>query len=1661
MVSEAGHGQDLPRLPGYTVSGIVCDGRRSRIYRARRQEDGRPVVLKTSAPEDVGGDPDFLTHEYETMRRLSGEALVQAYGLERHGDRPFLVLEDFEGESLDRIVRRRPLGMAELLSIGVQVAEGLAAIHSAGVVHKDINPSNIVYDPDSGAAKIIDFGIAVHLAPEQAGEPADEAPVGSLPYIAPEQTGRMNRTVDYRADFYSLGASLYELLLQRPMFTVEDAVEWLHCHVARHPPAPAEVDRKIPAVLSDIVMRLLAKMPEERYQSAMGIRTDLARCLETLDGEGRIEPFALGSRDVPDRFQIPQSLYGRERQLEQLRSALARAAAGGTEVAVVYGPAGVGKSSLVRELEQAVAERGGAFIAGKFEQFRRNVPYSAVADAFGDLMRQVLSGSEARLAEWRERIRTALGRHGALVTEMVPEVELVVGPQPALPELPPQEAERLFHRTFLNFIRVFCRPEHPLVLFLDDEQWADSASLKLADVLTGESRPGHLLVIGAFRDAEVDEEHVLAHTIHRMRVEGADVEEIALGPLGVKALEGLVADTLNVAADTARPLAELVHAKTAGNPFFAGEFLKLLYRERLIEFDADAGEWRWDLDRIKGQQTTDNVVELLTAKLQRLTPDTRHLLELGACLGKRFPVAVLATVAQRTPGDIHARIREAVAEGVLVPLAGGRELTGGEAAGPASGAAVAFAHDRIQQALYESIDEQEKRSLHLRIGRSLLQVASAEEREEMLLQVVNHLNLGRDLIEDEDERIRLCRLNVEAGQNARHGTAYAAALDYFEVALGLLPPHLWDSDYAFAVGLQARAAEAAFLTARYERMEALVAQGLERADNLLDETGFHEIRIAARISRGYRLEAIELARQVLGRLGVRIPKQPNRLHALAAVALLKWRLRDKSAHDLRHLPLPASRRVQAAARIGTQLGSAAYLAKPELYPLVVYGGVITALARRHSAQPMVYASFAVLLCTDLERIPEAQGFGRLAIDLAERLNAQQDQARASFLFHAFVRPWREPLHSALEPLQDCYGLALNVGDFEYAAHSLSIHGYYAYFSGMHLGRFAEEMAASRRRAADLRQGALAHYSEILRQGALNLLGETGDPRRLVGESYDERRLLPQHQEQGDLGLCLCVHLMKMQLCYLFRDYSEAYTHARAAERCLIAARGSHARVVFYFYDALICLALCRRRSAHRRWSLLRHARAARKRLRAWSVHSPANCLHKLRLVEAERLRTRGRVLAAHASYDHAIRLARDNGFVQEAALAAEAAADMHLEGVRDTIAEPYLRTAHEGYRRWGARAKVQELESRHPRLREAPRTASGTRTEGSTTRTDTLANVDIASLIKALKVISDERVHSRMVASIIDTAIEFAGAQRGVLALRNHKGELCIEAEASLEAAEPSILQSLPLERSDHLSRTVVNYVARTRRSVVVDDAQKPDGEVAGLHRETYIGARGVRSVLCLPILAGAEDDAELIGLLYLENNAASSAFTRQRFGILEIICMAAAGRLELSRRAAIDGLTQLYNHDYFQNMLRQEVAVAARWGRDLSVILADIDHFKQFNDTWGHQAGDAVLEAVARAVKESCREADLAARYGGEEIAVILPETGVDAAAEVADRIREAVAALEVPHLGQSLSVTLSLGVAGLDEETPDAAALIRRADQALYAAKAGGRDRVESAAA
>ncbi|UCF90470.1 MAG: AAA family ATPase, partial [Desulfobacterales bacterium] len=1439
-------------------------------------------------------------HEYTITRSLDLACVVEAYHIEPYQDKPLIVFEDFGGESLDKLLAANTLCLEDFLTMAAKIVEAIGKIHAAGITHKDINPSNIVINPATGQLKIIDFGNATALSYQNPLIKPPRVLEGTLAYMSPEQTGRMNRTVDYRTDFYSLGITLYEMICHKRPFESTDSLQLVHSHIARMPRAPKEVNPRIPEAVSNVIMKLIAKNAEDRYQSSQGIRSDLEQCLDQWRNSGRIELFPLARHDVSDKFQIHKKLYGREKEIRALLNAFQGAVEGKPSLLLVAGHPGVGKSSLVREVyKQATVRLGQAaqirFIAGKFDRLQHDIPYSAVVGAFRELIRQLLSESDAQLFRWRKKLLKALGPNGRIIIDVIPEFELIVGSQLPVPALGPVERQNRFNLVFQNFIQVFCRSEQPLTIFLDDLQWADAASLKLIELMMTDRKLRHLLVLGAYRDNEVDTDHPLFQIQESLTRKGASIDRISLAPLDHEHIHQMIADALQSSKKRVMPLAELIAQKTGGNPFSTEIFLKSLHTQELLVFDSEQGRWQWDLTQIQDLGITGNVVDLLAGKIQQFKEKTRRVLQLAACIGNPFRLDTLAKVSEMTVEDTAASLQEAVAEGLVLPMGHAYDVTKGEKAGSVGGLTdeYSFLHDRIQQAAYSLIAERERPAVHRQVGQHFLESAPADRKEDRIFDIVNQLNLGRELINNQTDRDELAQLNLKAGKKAKASAAFEAALNYLQTGIRLLGDDKWKRCYNLTLALHTESTEAAYLCGKYGEMVRFSEIVLRNANTLLDKINVYEVKIEA-FKAQYKLsEALSIALFVLNELGVKFPERPKKINIIIDLIGTKLAMAGKRIESLVHLPKMGDPIKLASMQILNRVGSAAYFVKPELLPLVVFR--ILRFSVKYGNAPesaFAYAVYGMISCGVMGNIESGYRYGLLALRVLKHLNVKELEARTYHMVYGFIVHWKKHVRETIQPLPRAYQSGLETGDFEYAGFCAFFYCYHSLLSGRQLEVVENEMAQYSNAIRKLKHEQSYHMHEMFRQTVSNLRKKSGISCNLMGDFYDEVQMLPRHKQAKDRTTIYYLYFNKLLLSYLFGEYGQAIKNAKIAEQYLDGVTGMIVIPLFHFYDSLARLAVFAESPRTEQAAILKKVAANQKKMKKWAHHAPMNHLHKFYLVEAERLRILGRHAEAGEFYDQAIQQAQKHEYINEEALANELAGKFYLERGKDTIARAYLNEARDCYERWGARAKIRNLDERYGRLFSR---ISETSTADQVHRESTIevpaappqANLDLATVMKASQAISGEIMMANLLKQLMTIIIENAGAQKGFLIL-NTDDQLQIGASIIADPPTIEILQSTPVEQRRDLSLDIVRFVSRSGEDLVIQDASGANQ----FDRDPYILRNQPKSILCMPI---RPKDATS-GVLYLENNLTASAFPEDRIQVLRILLSQAAISLENAR---------------------------------------------------------------------------------------------------------------------------------------------------------------------
>ncbi len=1472
-----------------------------------RTSDQHSVVIKILRNEY----PNFteivqFRNQYTITRNLDFPQIVKPLSLEAYYNSYALVMEDFGGISLSTYLTtgtnkpkiNQGLPLTEFLKIAIQLTDILHYLNQNRVIHKDIKPANILINLATKQIQLIDFSISSLLPRET--EEIQNANVleGTLAYISPEQTGRMNRGIDYRSDFYSLGITFYELLTGELPFCAKDAMELIHCHLAKQSIPIHEIKPDIPLIISKIVAKLIAKNAEDRYQSALGLKHDLGICLAQLSQTGKIENFQLGQQDISDRFTIPEKLYGREKEVAKLLEAFERVSAGSTEMMLVAGFSGIGKTAVVNEVHKPIVRQRGYFIKGKYDQYRRNIPFSAFVQAFRDLMGQLRSELDTELEKWKTQILAAVGENGQVLIEVIPELESIIGKQPPVTELSGSAAQNRFNLIIQKFLQVFTSQAHPLVMFLDDLQWADSASLNLLKLLMQDT--GYLLILGAYRDNEVSSVHPFILTVNEIVKTGMIVNTITLLPLSQQNLNHLVADTLNCNLSLAEPLTKLVYQKTQGNPFFATQFLKALHDDQLISFNSEIGHWQCDLAQVIALALTDDVVEFMALQLQKLLTETQEILKLAACVGTQFNLDTLAIVSEKSPTMTATALWKALQEGLIIPTTKiykfftqtEREETVQVSANPT----YRFLHDRVQQAAYSLIPDRLKQPTHLKIGRQLLQVTPLAERSEKLLDIVNQLNQGAELITSPSDRHELATLNLAAAQKVKSATAYRAAMEYLIKGIELLPRDSWQESYELTLGLYELAAEVACLNGDFQLMEDFVNIVFQQARKLLDKVKAYEAKIVAYMAQSQQLEAVKTGLSVLELLGVIFPRDPTEKDIAQSLQETQAMLAGKPLKTLLDLPEMVDPKALVALRILIFTTGCAYTGGSIFFQLFAFKQIQLAVQYGNAAtSALSYANYGVILCAVVGEIEAGNQAGELALEILLRFKNKEFKASTHNILYGFVKPWKYHIQDSLKPLVEGYHSGLENGALEYAGHCAYNYCDLCFFSGKELLDWQQEMAAYSQVLGQLKQVAY-NYVRLTYQSVLNLLGQSQCAWRIQGTIYDEDIILSQ-QKVDDLYELGTLYVNQLMLCYLFQEWEYAQSVADYAKQYLVAVAGAFKVAVFYFYDSLTQLALWSDKQGVEREQLWQRVEENQAKMQNWAQHAPMNFLHKWQLVEAEKSRVLEQKIAAIELYDQAIAKAKENGYIQEEALANELAAKFYLNWGKEKIAALYMQAAYYCYARWGAKAKVEDLEKRYPQLLTPilksarsftvsgeinPRPTDSSTSSASSTSTD----LDLETLFKASQAISGEIELNQLLTTLLEIVLTNSGASKCVLLLQQDL-ELKIVALGT-EGQSPQLLPSIPLELSQDVAISLVNTVKRTLQPLVLIDA-RIDPQVA---TDSYIQQHQPQSVLCSPIL----NQGQLLGVLYLENNLTVGAFTSDRLKLLNLICTQAAISLENAR---------------------------------------------------------------------------------------------------------------------------------------------------------------------
>ncbi|WP_310429580.1 PAS domain S-box protein [Chamaesiphon sp. VAR_48_metabat_135_sub] len=1521
-------------------------------------------------------------------KNLDLPGVVRTYSLEEYHRGYALIVEDFGGISLTEYRQNQPLSCPDVLEIAIQLADTLHGLGQQRIVHKDIKPANILINPTTKQVKLIDFSIASLLPRETQSMLSPSLLEGTLAYISPEQTGRMNRGIDYRTDFYALGVTLYELLVGKLPFETEDFTELIYCHLAQQPILIDRVNPDLPTVVSQIVAKLMAKNAEDRYQSALGLRYDLEQCLHQYQLTGKIDRFNLGSRDLCDRFLIPEHLYGRSVEVQTLLDGFTRVSQGQTELMLVAGFSGIGKTAVVNEVHKPITRQHGYFIKGKYDQFNRNIPLSAFVQAFRDLIGQLLSESDVQLANWRSQILAAVGENGRVLIEAIPELELVIGSQPTVTQLSGTAAQNRFNMLFQKFIEIFTTPEHPLVIFLDDLQWADLASLQLMKLLMGGK--GYLLLVGAYRDNEVSPIHPLMLMVQALQQAKVIVQTITLAPLRFRDTNQLVADTLHCSTDRSQPLAKLIDVKTQGNPFFTTQFLQVLHHDGEIWFNSE-GYWECDITRVEALALTDDVVKFVALQLQKLPSRTQEILKLAACIGNQFDLNTLAIVSEQSQFDTASDLWMGLESGLILPNShiykfyhDLQDLQDDVAGVDRVGSALPndcvslyrFLHDRVQQAAYSLIPEDRKPATHLSIGRLLYSQISDLAESDRLLEIVNQFNAGARIIDDPIEQQNLMQMNLFAARKARSNTAYNIAFNYSLQGIKYLADDPWINQYQWALDLHEIAAETAQLI-NDSQFNTYVNIVLERAIAPLDRCGVYRIKMTDLIGEDRLSEAVDLGIVILAELGIYLSKHVNKLTALSALIKIEAILIGKNPSLIKNRQNIDNQKIRESMNFLDTLISISYLLYPNLF--VVVATKLVQLSERHGNceySSTGYAVYSFILTAAFNQIDRGIKYNRAAIDILEKISNNRVKSSVFFISSA-IKTWDISLQATIEMQYQGYEAGIEVGNFEYAAWNLVNDGFFRYLAGENLQIVRKHICRNRQIIASLNQDVPFSFNDRTGQSIDNLLGNSPNYFEFRSDYFDDRAFIDRCHKSGYITGITYLHIEKLIIYYIFGDLDRSIQSLQTCLESIYTVAGHFINCVFNFYSALTMIAIDP-------IGYKRQISTCQKQVGLVAKYAPMNASHKWELIEAERLRQSGKNSLAIELYDRAISSAKVNGFSQEEALANELAAKFYLAWGKEKIAAIYMQEAYYCYARWGATAKTNDLEQRYPQLltpilqaqqQELNPLSTLTTITNSRLRNSysiqSVDTIDLASVIQSAQVLSSALDITQLIRQLVEIILKNSGAETCILALPvstssiiNNPDDLWqIYAIATINSGTISIDQThRPLVNNLECPAKLIYWVKNTQQTAIFDARQRLALDKFGgstilqkrgyANEDRYLNQHQPRSVFALPIVK----QESVIGVIYLEHRQAPDIFNPDKKTIISFLCTQAAIAIDnanLYQKSQVAAADVCLQQSYLEALLNNIPHLA--WLKDKN------SQFIAVNQAFGDVSGHAPTELIGK----------------------------------------------------------------------------------------------------
>ncbi len=1534
-------------IKGYNIVEKLHEGPTVVVYRATRLEDNKKVILKSLMAERPDPrDLETLQHEYLLLKKLDLPGIIGLEGLVPNQNSLVLVLEDIQGITLAEFLNARPINLTNFFYIAKQLVDVVDSLHKHNIIHKDINPYNIIIDPATLTTKLTDLSLAVEIFDKVESQLSPYVLEGNIAYISPEQTGRMNRTLDYRTDFYSLGVTFFQMLTGELPFKANDPIEWVHCHIAKIPPLVSVVNSQIPKMLSLIVSKLLEKIPEDRYSSTTSLRLDLNECAQQWQLKSLIEPFKLRQNISSEHLYISQKLYHRDQQIESLLNAFDRVSDGSCELLLVTGYSGIGKTSLIQEIQKPIVRQHGYFISGKFDLLQRSVPYSAIIHACQSLINQLLTEPDSRLASLRDEIMAVLGINGKIIVDILPELALIIGPQPPVVELQAAEAQNRFTMVFEDFFRIFISADHPMVIFLDDLQWADHASLQLMENILTNIKSKYLLAIGAYRDNEVKADHYLLKTIKDIMEVGIPVHTLSLSDLNESDVENLVADTLNQAVDEVKPLAKLIYYKTHGNPFFINQILKLLHQEGVLNFSYETNKWEWDINQIEQLSVTDNVVDLTITRLQKLPVTTQETLKLAACIGNQFDLTTLELIGQENAQILAEELIPALKTGLIKKIGtsykqveiGSVEFNDHDIIDKID---YQFIHDRVQQAAYDLIPESARKQTHLRIARLLLERYEPQDMENhrTVFEILQHYNKSLDLVSERKEKLVVAALNLTASQKAKRSIAYQHALSYVSSAIELLDESYWQSDYQLLFDLYRERSESSYLAGNHEESEQYFDVLLAHAKTNLEKADIYTIKVILYANRHQHEKSLATGIDALKLLGIKLPLHPT-YHIIKDILKISMKLLFKDIENLdQELKEATDPAIIVASHVLMEMGPAGYIANPQLLALMATKRILINLKGGYCRYSITaYMTYALIVMTRLKNYKQTFALVELAGKLAKKQNHLPTLSRYYTTYALWFAHWRHPFSECIKLCKTAYRLSIDSGDTLFAGYAQVVHMALYFTSNKPLSEtlnIVEEVDETLYRAQDV---GFYRFGIFFKALILYWQGESNLTIKKIGQMIEA----PFESEARTITLG-CYELYA-HLLFVFGHYETALENSVAAYSLRNYFLGVVWNQDLYAIYALSIAQCYKDASSAKKKAFRKTYKQLLKKVREWFLVQPGNIEHKYLLMLAEWARLEGNATEAEQMYDKAIESAQEGGFIYFAAIANELAAKYYLSGNKTKFAKLYLQEAHYNYLRWGALAKTASLEKEYPNWLFTQKTSPELGVDSVSLR-DSISSstmnpyiLDYISVLKATQAISSEIILDNLLREMIHIILENAGAERGVILLEN-AGNLFVAAEGYANREEIILQQGVAITDRDDLPIKLITYVKNSQEEVILSKSAQDSGRFMN---DPYILTKKPKSLLCMPI----KKQQTLIGILYLENDLIQDAFRKDLLQVLTLLSTQAAISLDNARLYAA---SEHFVPHAFLDQLNKKSLVSVKIGDSIScertIMFCDIRGFTNISE--------------------------------------------------------------------------------------------------------------------